>query len=380
MSMAVTRTQSRVWVADFSFPQFVGKKWQLLSLTNLSWTGQHIIPKDNSNSPPSSERNWCTAGLSYSLTFLLSFIWATDIIPLNMDSTSTFTGLPAKAFPPHSLQTILFSREQEMGGKEKEETGRRDACSCLQNQFEQRFICSPFPLCCIPSISLKLWLMSKPNKLSQKAAPAAEPLLCYQVAEFSSPHGHPHNSRRNHNLPFQFISCQSKPKACIKMLYSRFPHTGNPISSRGSCFTSSWVKTSMAAADNWLVQSQLEEKGLWLNQATQNTEAGQLSEKFGLIWKMKLILSLRDREFSWWQSIAKGITRAWFKSCVHLLNIRASPNPHHGSFITMYTPFLSQAQILVSLEETPKQSRKYCPSIETAQSYTKFQLKQHGNQ
>lgn len=37
----------------------------------------------------------------------------------------------------------------------------------------------------------------------------------------------------------------------------------------------------MAAADNWLVQSQLEEKGLWLNQATQNTEAGQLSEK---IW------------------------------------------------------------------------------------------------
>lgn len=123
--------------------------------------------------------------------------------------------------------------------------------------------------------------MSKPNKLSQKAAPAAEPLLCYQVAEFSSPHGHPHNSRRNHNLPFQFISCQSKPKACIKMLYSRFPHTGNPISSRGSCFTSSWVKTSMAAADNWLVQSQLEEKGLWLNQATQNTEAGQLSEK---IW------------------------------------------------------------------------------------------------
>lgn len=134
MSMAVTRTQSRVWVADFSFPQFVGKKWQLLSLTNLSWTGQHIIPKDNSNSPPSSERNWCTAGLSYSLTFLLSFIWATDIIPLNMDSTSTFTGLPAKAFPPHSLQTqtSLYKQFYFQGSKKWEGKRGDRKKRCLQ--------------------------------------------------------------------------------------------------------------------------------------------------------------------------------------------------------------------------------------------------------
>lgn len=127
MSMAVTRTQSRVWVADngFSFPQSVGKKWQLVSLTNLSWTGQHIIPKDKSNSPPSSVRNWCTAGLSYSLTFLLSFIWATDIIPLNMDFTSTFTGLPAKAFPPHSLQTQTSLHKQFYFQGSKKWEGRK---------------------------------------------------------------------------------------------------------------------------------------------------------------------------------------------------------------------------------------------------------------
>lgn len=145
-----------------------------------------------------------------------------------MDSTSTFTeSLYFSLFP--LLRHFLFThcklkhlstnnsifRGARNRGK-KEETGRRDACrSCLQNQFEQCFISSPFPLCCIPSVSLKLWLMSKSNRLSHKAASAAEPLLWCQVAEFSSPHSHPLDSRRNHNLPFQFISCQSKPKACI---------------------------------------------------------------------------------------------------------------------------------------------------------------------
>lgn len=38
----------------------------------------------------------------------------------------------------------------------------------------------------------------------------------------------------------------------------------------------------MAAADKWLFHSQLEESGLWLNQATTyNTVAGELSEKSG---------------------------------------------------------------------------------------------------
>lgn len=142
--MAVTKSQTKVWVADnidFSFPQFVGKEWQLLSLTNLSRTGQCIIPQDSGNSPPSSERNRYTAGLPNSLTFLsfplfqqqISYYlkWIQHQLLL---SSFTFPCFPAKAFPPHSLQlkqlpthNSIFKGARNRGGVKGDRKKR-----CLQ--------------------------------------------------------------------------------------------------------------------------------------------------------------------------------------------------------------------------------------------------------